>query len=158
MLQRLQAAFNGFAGKPEAANLAFGLERGKRCIDFAVVEDGQVVAVGVHQHQVDKIGFKTLQAAFHREAGVLGTEIVPGQPVGKLFADLADDYPILTLTPQQRAEALFAATIGRSGVDQVDAHITREFEQHARFVIIGNLETVGVLHPLIAAEFYRAQA
>ncbi|MNL00274.1 hypothetical protein D3C87_1207020 [compost metagenome] len=85
-------------------------------------------------------------------------EIVTGLTVGKFFADLADNHPILTLAAQQRAKALFAATVGRSGVDQVDAQIAREFEQHPRFIIIRDLETVGVLHPLIATEFYRAQA
>ncbi|MNR49578.1 hypothetical protein D3C85_1689730 [compost metagenome] len=54
----------------------------------------------MHQHQVNKIRFQTLQAAFHRESGMRRTEIVSGLTVGKLFADLADDYPVLTLAAQ----------------------------------------------------------
>ncbi|MNP26229.1 hypothetical protein D3C76_1190730 [compost metagenome] len=158
MLQRLQAAFDCLAGKAKATDLAFGLERGERGINFAFSEDRQVVAVGVHQHQVDEVSLKALQAAFDRKTGVRGAEVVTGQAVGKLFADLADDHPILTLTTQQRAKALFAAAIGRRGVDQVDSQVARELEQHPRFIVVGDLEAIGVLHPLIAAEFYRAQA
>ncbi|MNZ93213.1 hypothetical protein D3C78_1122710 [compost metagenome] len=158
LLQCLEATVDGFAGKPETANLAFGLERGEGVVDFAVIEDRQVVTIGVHQHQVDEVGFQALQAAFHRHSSVCGAEIVTGLAVGKLLADLADNHPILTLTAQQRAEAFFAATIGRGGVDQVDAQVAGEFEQPACFIVIGNLKAVGVLHPLVAAQFHGAQA
>ncbi|MCY1365479.1 hypothetical protein D9M69_523250 [compost metagenome] len=158
LLQCLEATVDGFAGKAEAANLAFGLERGEGVVDFAVIEDRQVVTIGVHQHQVDEVGFQALQTAFHRHTSVRGAEIVTGLAVGKLLADLADNHPILTLTAQQRAEAFFAATIGRGGVDQVDAQVAGEFEQPACFIVIGNLKAVGVLHPLVAAQFHGAQA
>ena len=90
------------------------------------------------------------------------TEVMARQAVGKLFTDLADDYPVLPLAAQQRAEAVLvpapAATVGRGGVDQVDAQFACLPEQHARGIVIGNLKTVGVFHPLVAAQFDRAQA
>ncbi|MNZ74984.1 hypothetical protein D3C78_934520 [compost metagenome] len=158
LLQRFQSAFDGLAGKPEAANLAFGLEFGEGFVDFAVIEDREVVAIGVHQHQVDEVRFQTLQAALYRHARVCRTEVMTGLAVGKLFTHLADNHPILTLTAQQRAEAFFAATIGRGRVDQVDAQVAGKLEQHARFIVIGNPEAVGVFHALVAAQFHRAQA
>ncbi|MCY1428009.1 hypothetical protein D9M71_438790 [compost metagenome] len=158
LLQRLQAAGDSLAGQAETEDLALLLELGQGLVHLLLFEDCQVVAVGMHQHQFDAVGFQAAQAALHRAAGVGGAEIEVRLAVVEFFANLADDHPFVTLAAQQRAQALFAAAIGRRGVDQVDAHITREFEQHARFVIIGDLETVRVFHPLIAAEFYRAQA
>ncbi|MNI34703.1 hypothetical protein D3C73_887010 [compost metagenome] len=158
LLQRLQAAVDSFAGKTKTANLAFGLERGEGGVDLAVVENRQVITIGVHQHQVDEIGFQALQAALHGKSGMRCTEIVVRLAVGKLFTDFADDHPVLALAAQQRPEALFAAAIGRRRVDQVDTQVARQLEQPAGVVIVGNLKAIGVFDALVTAQFDRTQA
>jgi hypothetical protein len=53
---------------------------------------------------------------------VRGAEVVTRQAVVEFFADLADNHPVVALAAQ-RAQAFFAAAIGRRGVDQVDAQL-----------------------------------
>ncbi len=158
MLQRLQAAGDGLAGKAEAEDLALLLELGKGLVDLLLFEDGQVVAVGMHQHQLDAVGFQALQAALYRTAGVGGAEIEVRLAIVEFFANLADDHPFIALAAQQRAQALFAAAVGRGGVDQVDTQLAGLGQQQAGFVIAGDGEAGGVLHALVAPQLDRAQA
>ncbi|MCY1423970.1 hypothetical protein D9M71_396990 [compost metagenome] len=123
MLQCLQAAGDGLAGQPETEDLALLLEFGQGLVDLLLFEDGQVVAVGMHQHQFDAVGFEPAQAALHRAAGVGSAEVEMRQAFLELFTNLADDYPFITLAAQQRAQAFFATAVGRGGVDQVDAKL-----------------------------------
>src|SRR5690606_27940869 len=102
------------------ADLALALELGKGLVDTGVAQDGHVVAVGVHQHQIDMLGLQAAQAALHGKAGVLRREIEARLAVLELLAHLADDHPLLALAAQQRTQALLAAPVGRRGIDQVD--------------------------------------
>ena len=86
-----------------------------------------------------------------------GAEVMAGLAVDEFFTDLADDHPFMTLPAQQRPEAFLTAAIGRRGVDQVDPQVARELEQHACFVIIRDLKTTGVFHPLVTAQLDGAQ-
>jgi hypothetical protein len=68
---------------------------------------------------------------------VRGAEVEARLAVVEFFTDLADDHPFVALAAQQRAQAFFAAAIGRRGVDQVDAQLAGLGEQQAGFVIGG---------------------
>src|SRR5690606_14561117 len=140
------------------ADLALALELGKGFVDLAPVKDRQVVAVGMHQHQVDDVGFQPAQAALHRKARVRRREVEARGSVLELLADLADDHPVLPGAAQQRAEALLADAVGRRGVDQVDAQLTGLGEQGAGGRVIRDREAVGILHALVATELDGAEA
>ena len=92
-----QAACDGLAGQAEGADLALALEFGEGLVDAAVAQDGDIVAVRVHQQQVDEVGLQALEAALHGEAGVCRGEVEARLAVFELFADLADDHPLLAL-------------------------------------------------------------
>lgn len=94
LTQRQQAAFDGLAGKAEATNLAFAFEVGERLIHLGVVEDRQIVAVRMHQNQIEKVSFKTFQAALYRCACMGGAEVMARLAVGEFLANLADDNPV----------------------------------------------------------------
>ena len=93
-----QAALDGLAGEAEGADLALALELGQGLVDAAVVEDGQVVAVGMHQDQFNMLGFQALEAAFYRQPGMGRREVEERGTVDELFTNLADDHPMLALT------------------------------------------------------------
>lgn len=85
-------------------------------------------------------------------------EIEVRSPLLELLTGLADDHPLITLATQQRAEALLADTVGRRGIDQIDAQLSRLSQQGQCLCIVGNGEAVGVLDALITTELDRAQA
>jgi len=158
VLQRQQAALDGLAGQPVGENLALALELGECLVDLGVAQNIHVVAVRVHQHQVDAVGAQAREAAVHREARVGGGEIEARLAVVELLADLADDHPVVALAGQQRPQAFLADAVGRCGVDQVDAQLASERQQSARLRVVGNGEAAGVFHALVAAQLDRAEA
>ncbi|MNO86299.1 hypothetical protein D3C76_776950 [compost metagenome] len=65
LFQGLEATCDGLARQPEAKDLAF-LLKGRKClVDLLLLEDRQVITVGMHQHQLDVVGFQAAQAALH---------------------------------------------------------------------------------------------
>ncbi len=75
LAQGAQATFDGLAGESVGADQALALERGESRVDLAVLEDVQVVAIGMHQHQLDPLGLQALQAAFDGAPGMRGGEV-----------------------------------------------------------------------------------
>lgn len=75
LAQGAQATFDGLAGESVGADQALALERGESRVDLAVLEDIQVVAIGMHQHQFDPVGLQALQAALDGAPGMRGGEV-----------------------------------------------------------------------------------
>ncbi len=157
LLQRKQSTIDRLAGQAEGEDLALALELGQGLVDLGVLQDIEVVAVRMHQHQLDAVGTQTLEAALHREARVGGRKVETRLAVLELLANLADDHPILALSGQQRAEPFLADAVGRRGVDQVDTEFAGQGQQLASLGVVWDGKTVGILHPLIAAQLHRAQ-
>ena len=124
-----------------------------------MLHNGQVVAIGMNQYAIQVIGVESFQAALHGAANVFRGEIEMAftTVVIKLFADLGDNDPVLA-PAHQLAETSFAVAVGGSGVDQVDAQVPGLGQQLGYRVVIRDGETIGVFHPLVAADFHRAQA
>ncbi|MDT4835731.1 hypothetical protein FQZ97_694050 [compost metagenome] len=100
LFQRQQPAVHRLAGQAEGADLAGLLQLGEGLVDAAVPQYPEVVAVGMHQHQVDEVGFQAFQASFDGEARVFGAEVEAGNAAVEFLAHLADDHPVLTLAAQ----------------------------------------------------------
>src|SRR5690606_22153327 len=126
-------------------------------VDAGIPQHRQVIAVGMHQQQVDAVRIQTLEAALHGQTRMSWREIETGLPLFELLAGLADDHPLVTLVTQQLAEALLADTVGRRRIDQVDTQFACLFQQSAGLGIVGNGKAVGVLHALVTAQFDRTQ-
>ena len=156
-MQGEQAALDSLAGEAEGADLALALELGEGFVDAGFAQNRHIIAIGVHQQQLDVLALQALEAALDREAGMGRAEIEQRLAADEFLADLADDHPLVALAAQQRAEALLAGAVGRRGVDQVDAQLAGLLQQCSRGGVIGNGEAVGVFHALVAAQLDRAQ-
>ena len=156
-LRRQPSTGHRLGGHAEGADQSF-LSAARELLEAVRSQDDVlVVAVRVHQHQVEIVGAQALQAAFDAAAHVRGAEIEKGFAVHELLADLRADHPVLTVR-QQLAEALFAAAIGGRSVDEVDAQLARQGQQLAYLLIIGQVKAGGIFDALIAADLDRAEA
>ena len=99
LLQRKQSTIDRLAGQAEGEDLALALELGQGLVDLGVLQDIEVVAVRMPQHQLDAVGTQTLEAALHREARVGGRKSKRDWPFSNSSPTL------LTITQSSRCPA-----------------------------------------------------
>ena len=138
--------------EPVVAKLREGLH------GVGLLQDPQVIAVGVDEHHVDDIGAQPYQALFDAPPDPRSGEVVGRPAVPERLADLGREDDLVAPPRQCPTETLLADAVCRCGVDVVDTHVEHAAQNTLDAAFIRQIVAVGILDPGVAPDLERPEA
>src|SRR5690606_35709212 len=158
-LERRDAAGDRLGRDAVGDQLALLAQASKGLERPAMVDDLVVIAVRMHQHDIDPVRVQPTEAALDTHAHMTGREVETALAARRVefLADLGADHPALALAGEQAAEARLAVAIGRRRVDEIDAEIRRQRQQAGGLGVARQAERLGIFDRAVAAELDGAE-
>lgn len=130
----------------------------KENVDCAgMVQDLQVVSIGVEEKAFNPVGSETFQRSLYALANGSRGKVKDGFSVDEVFTRLGHDDPLVSTRAEERSESLFARAVGRSGIKEVDSLFHREIHEKSEILVAGEVEALWVFDLLIATQLDGAE-